>query len=87
MGVRSGKEELVSMVINFNDDLYTQLSEEPTAPPEIMRFDYPPWDILNELDRREKRGQVVTQRGRQVREYIKQHPEVVERLEKQKRLP
>jgi hypothetical protein len=74
------------MVVNFSDDLYSQLSEGSDTSPEVMRFKYPPWDILNELDRRERRGQIVTERDRKVREYIREHPEVVERLRKQGKL-
>jgi hypothetical protein len=71
------------MVINFNDDLYSQLSDGNGTSPDIMRWAFPPWDVLAELERRERRGQAITERDIKVREYMKENPDVVEKLRKQ----
>ena len=61
--------------IAFSRDIYKLLGTL-TEEGEVLPF--PEWDILKELDRREKRR--AKDRGKKVREWMRGHPEEVERV-------
>ncbi len=61
--------------IRFDKDIYKLLgcvTEEGGVLP------YPDWDVLKELDRREKRRVRAKGRGKPLRDWMRNHPEEVE---------
>jgi len=69
--------------IEFSKDIYKLLGTL-TEEGEVLPF--PDWDVLKELDRREKRSRRTSDRGKKVREWMRMHPEEVERIKKQRRV-
>ena len=67
--------------IDFSRDIYKLLGTL-TEEGEILPF--PDWDVLKELDRREKRSRRISNNGRKVREWMREHPEEVERIKEQR---
>jgi len=67
--------------IDFSRDIYKLLGTL-TEEGEILPF--PDWDVLKELDRREKRSRRISNNGRKVREWMREHPEEVERIKGQR---
>lgn len=72
--------------IDFAGELYSDLSSEEdelTELPDLEGLHFPLWDILKEIDRREKRRKrdvENTRRRAATRRYMREHPEIVERL-------
>jgi len=62
--------------IDFSKDIYKLLG---TLTEEGDVLPFPDWDVLKELDRREKR-KFRGDGGKKVREYMRNHPEEVERI-------
>lgn len=65
--------------IDFSKDIYKLLGCI-TEEGELLEF--PDWDVLKELDRREKRKHRTSENTRRVRAWMKEHPEAVERVRK-----
>ena len=63
--------------IDFSKDIYRLLGCVAEGG-ELLEF--PDWDVLKELDRREKRGKRISNNGRKVREWMKEHPDEVQRV-------
>ena len=68
--------------IDFSKDIYKLLGTL-TEEGEVLPF--PDWDVLRELDRREKRGRRISNNGKRVREWMREHPKEVERIKEQQR--
>ena len=62
--------------IDFSKDIYRLLG---CVTEEGEFLDFPDWDVLKELDRREKRKKRVSS-GSKVRTWMKEHPEEVEKI-------
>lgn len=65
--------------IDFSKDIYKLLgcvTEEGDVLP------FPEWDILKELDRREKRKLRTSESTKKVRDWMREHPEEVSKLKK-----
>lgn len=67
--------------IEFNKDIYRLLGAI-TEEGEVLPF--PEWDLLKELDRREKRKHRVNSTGVRVRKWMREHPEEVEYVRKKR---
>lgn len=68
-------------VVDFNGEMYSALregEEQGRVPLESANYQFPLWDILKEIDRRTRRA--GRDKGGQVREYIREHPEAAEEV-------
>lgn len=65
--------------IDFNKDIYKLLGCISEGG-ELLPF--PEWDLLKELDKRERRKVRMRENLKMVRDYMKEHPEEVERVKK-----
>jgi len=63
--------------VDFSKDIYRLLGTI-TEEGEVLPF--PDWDVLKELDRREKRKHRTSENTRKVRAWMKEHPDEVARL-------
>jgi len=63
--------------IDFKKDIYKLLGTL-TEEGEVLPF--PDWDVLKELDRREKRKHRTSESTKRVREWMKAHPGEVAKL-------
>lgn len=67
--------------IDFSKDIYRLLGCVDEGG-ELLEF--PDWDVLKELDRREKRRKRASNNDRRVREWMREHPEEVERVRRER---
>ena len=63
--------------IDFSKDIYKLLGCV-TEEGEVLPF--PDWDVLKELDRREKRKTKAKARNVEVRQWMREHPDEVSKL-------
>lgn len=69
--------------VDFSQEIFSILSEsekQEPSPSEDVNYQFPLWDILKEIDRRDRRAD--RDRGKDIREYMEAHPAVVEKVRK-----
>ena len=69
--------------IDFSRDIYKLLGCV-TEEGELLEF--PDWDVLKELDRREKRKHRVSEYTRRIREWMREHPDEVARVRERREM-
>lgn len=74
--------------LRFKEEPYSLLKSESSLSEKLL-LEFPEWDVLKELNRRsrrKRRGEKKSETSIAVRKYISDHPEIVERLQKEGKL-
>jgi len=67
--------------VDFSTEMFSVLAEGEESPSEANEaHPFPLWDVLKEIDRRMRRGE--RDKGPGTREYLRTHPEELERVKK-----
>jgi len=69
--------------VNFSNEMFSVLAEGEKSKHPLSEFDdyqFPEWDILRELGRRNRRTE--RDKGKDIREYMRHNPERVEEIRK-----
>ena len=71
----------MGVTIDFSEDLYRLLGVETAAEPDHL-YEYPEWDLLREIDRRERQNANRRSKLKDVRSYMRDNPDRVAELKK-----
>ena len=71
----------MGVTIDFSEDLYRLLGVETAAEPGHL-YEYPEWDLLREIDRRERQNAHRSGKLKDTREYMRAHPDRIAKLKK-----
>jgi len=71
--------------VDFSDEMFSVLAEGEKVKHSLSEFDgyeFPEWDILKELERRNRRSE--RDKGKNIREWMRNNPEKVEEIRRKR---